>query len=84
MASTIYAVDNDLYCFWSNDLSADALSFLDSMDPGYFVYVADEALRHLGDEATEVRAATNLRVAFFHGLESLLSKRSFDHALVAR
>lgn len=72
MASTIYAVDNELYCFWSNDLSDDALTYLDSVDPGYFVYVADEALKHLGNEATEMRAATNLRIAFFHGLESLL------------
>ncbi|MDR3453157.1 MAG: hypothetical protein P4L96_10190 [Rhodoferax sp.] len=72
MASTIYAVDNELYCFWSNDLCADALTFLDSVDAGYFAYVADEALKHLGDETTEMRAATNLRIAFFHGLESLL------------
>ncbi|MET4577413.1 hypothetical protein [Ottowia thiooxydans] len=72
MASTIYAIDNELYCFWSNDLSADALTFLDSVDTGYFGYVADEALKHLGDQVTEMRAATNLRIAFFHGLESLL------------
>jgi hypothetical protein len=72
MASTIYAVNDELFCFWSNDLRADALSFLDSMDPGYFAHVADEALKHIGDEATQMRGATSLRIAFFHGLETLL------------
>lgn len=72
MPSTIYAVDEELFCFWAKDLKAEAVAFLESLDPEYFLYVAKQGLPHIGDKENEMRAGASMRLAFFHGSETLL------------
>ena len=68
----IYAVDEKLYCFWADDIQQSALEFLDSFDPTYFSFIAQQSLAHLNDKTHEMHAAANMRLAFFHGSETLL------------
>jgi hypothetical protein len=72
MASTIYAIDEELYCFWANDLREASLRFLEDIDPVYFGYIADLAIQQSIDDKNAMRVAANLRLSFFHGAESLL------------
>lgn len=72
MPNTIYAVDDELFCFWAPDLKAAAVAFLKSLDPDYFLYVAKQGLPHIGDKENEMRAGASMRLAFFHGSETLL------------
>jgi hypothetical protein len=70
-----FAVGDAAYCVWDWDLDKKNLEFLESTDPGYFKYVAEANYPHLDtDDAEEnQRAATAIRMAYHHGLESLFA-----------
>lgn len=72
MPNTIYAVDDELFCFWAPDLKAAAVAFLGTLDPDYFLFVAKQGLPHIGEKENEMRAGASMRLAFFHGSETLL------------
>lgn len=70
--NSVYAINEDLYCFWSASRRHSATDFLKSLDPGYFAFVADQGAACLGNTELETRAAASMRIAFFHGTETLL------------
>ncbi len=57
------------YCAWGWDLRQQNLQFLDSIDHQYYDYIARTHIEHLKGEHAP-RAATALRAAYLHGLET--------------
>ncbi len=70
-----FAVGEDPYCVWDWDLRNRNVQHLKSLDPRYFDYVARANFAHLDAEDTEERrrAATAIRAAYHHGLESFFA-----------
>jgi len=63
------------FCLWDHDIKKINLQFLNSIDAGYFEYLADTNFEKLGDENEEVHqyAALAIRTAFSQGLETLFA-----------
>ncbi|PZQ76995.1 MAG: hypothetical protein DI563_05300 [Variovorax paradoxus] len=72
MPNEIYAVEEERYCFWEEDLRAAAVSFLKGLDPEYFLFVAKQGLANIDDPKDRKRAGASMRLAFFQGSETLL------------
>lgn len=70
--NVVYAIDDELYCYWAASRTESAMQFLDSLDPGYFAFVADQGGACLGNPTLEKRSAASMRIAFFQGTETLL------------
>lgn len=70
--NVVYAIDDELYCYWAASRTESATQFLDSLDPGYFAFVADQGGACLGNPTLEKRSAASMRIAFFQGTETLL------------
>lgn len=70
-----FAVGTDPYCVWDWDLRERNLEYLKSLDPDYFDYVGRANLPHLDaeDPSERRRAATAIRTAYHHGLESFFA-----------
>lgn len=70
-----FAVGADPYCVWDWDLGERNVRYLKSLDPDYFDYVGRANLPHLGSDDPEERrrAATAIRTAYHHGLESFFA-----------
>jgi hypothetical protein len=67
-----FAVDETPYCVWDLDIRQLNLDYLNSIDPRYFEHLAKMYEKFLeGDE--KQYAATALRMAYSHGLESFFS-----------
>lgn len=71
MNNIIYAIGDEPYCLWEVDTNDAAASFLRSIDHDYFHYIAERSSVDLEDQENGVRAATNMRLALFHGGETL-------------
>lgn len=72
IAYSRFAVLDVPYCVWDQELKRRNLEFIGRMDPQYYDYIVDingEALR--GE--TSQYAATSLRIAYCHGLETLFA-----------
>jgi hypothetical protein len=67
-----FAVDEEPYCLWDWELRKLNRQFLDSLDPQYFEHVANMNGQLLEGEENQY-AATALRIAYSHGLESLFA-----------
>jgi hypothetical protein len=67
-----FAVLDDPFCVWEYDLLARNEDFLQSLDPGYFSFLADAFSPGLQGE-TPQRHAVALRAAYYHGLETLFT-----------
>ncbi|RTD84027.1 hypothetical protein EJO68_33360 [Variovorax atrisoli] len=67
----IYAIADDPYCLWEDDTKAAALAFLRSVDHEYFEYIVQRSIADLENPANGMRAATSMRLALFHGGETL-------------
>ncbi|MDP9316873.1 MAG: hypothetical protein M3R24_39465 [Chloroflexota bacterium] len=67
-----FAINETPYCFWDWNIAQQNVQFLDNLDPGYFKHLADihGALLE-GDE--KQYAATTLRAAYSHALETLFA-----------
>jgi hypothetical protein len=72
MQHSIFAVDDLPYCVWDWDIRSVNLQFIQSIDPGYFEYSAGVHTDNLEGEDKQ-RAATALRSAYHHGLETLFA-----------
>lgn len=70
--NVVYAIDDEPYCYWAASRRESATQFLDSLDPGYFAFIANQGGACLGDPSLERRAAASLRIGFFQGTQTLL------------
>lgn len=70
-----FAVGTVPYCVWDWDLKERNFEYLESLDPDYFDYVGKTNLPHLDAEnpSERRRAATAIRAAYHHGLESFFA-----------
>lgn len=68
----VFSVGETSYCVWGWDLPDRNLRFLDGMDEGYFIYIAETHLGHIqGDQAQ--LASVALRAAYHLSLETFFS-----------
>lgn len=67
----VYAIVDEPFCLWERDLKTAALGFLESIDYDYFNYIADRSNTDLDNPEWGMRAATSMRLALFHGGETL-------------
>jgi len=67
-----FAVDTKPFCVWDHDLRDRNLGFLDGLDPGYFMYLAESHLEAMEGKNAK-RAALALRAAYHHAIESLMA-----------
>jgi hypothetical protein len=77
-----FAINETPYCIWDWDIRKLNLDFLETIDPHYFEHIANIHGQFLEDGEKQY-AATALRVAYSHGLESLfaLFARWFKHQI---
>lgn len=68
----VFAVAEDTYCCWDQELPQHNASFLATLDGDYFTYLANVHLSELEGENRQ-RAAVSLRTAYHHGVETLFS-----------
>jgi hypothetical protein len=71
--SSRFAVDVSPYCVWDPELSECNASFIASLDPEYFRYLAEAHGAGLRTESTKQHAALSLRACYAHGLETLFA-----------
>lgn len=68
-----FVVDIAPYCVWEWDLAERDLEFINSIDPKYFLYLADVHARALENDASDQHAALALRTAYVHALETFFA-----------
>jgi hypothetical protein len=68
----VFAVVDTPYCVWAWDLVDRNLRFLDGIDAGYFIYVAETHLSHIQGEQAQL-ASVALRAAYHLSLETFFS-----------
>lgn len=75
LLARFFAVGDKPYCVWDWDLDRRNVEYLESLDPAYFAYVGRVNLAYLeaDDPKERQRAATSIRMAYHHGLESLFA-----------
>jgi len=75
LEARFFAVGTEPYCVWDWELGQRNLEYLESLDPDYFDYVGRANLPHLKSDDPEERrrAATAVRIAYHHGLESFFA-----------
>ena len=66
-----FAVDDFAWCVWDWDIKQLNLNFINSIDAGYFEYLAQIYVS--SDDKHEQNAALALRAAYSHGLETLFA-----------
>jgi hypothetical protein len=71
MDNIVYAICDEPYCLWEKDITNAATTFIKSIDFEYFRYIADRSSADLGNSELGMRAATSMRLALFHGGETL-------------
>jgi hypothetical protein len=69
--TALFAIDDEPYLLWDEDVRARALEFLDSIDSDYFDFLATLGEAHMGDAQQGKRAAAACRIGFFQGAETL-------------
>jgi hypothetical protein len=69
MKQTIFAVGDEPYCLWENDVGERTREFLAGLDADFFSYVLQA---HMETE-DEKRASVAIRLALHHGTETLFS-----------
>jgi hypothetical protein len=69
----VFAVLGEPYCLWEVDRRKRNLDFLAGIDANYFDFVARSHLDHLDKEEDRQHAAMGLRIAYYHGTETLFS-----------
>jgi len=66
-------IDDKPFCFWDNDPEFTNKSFIDSIDPTYFEYVAVTNFEKLDDEKLKQKAALAILSNYHHALETLFA-----------
>lgn len=73
MSHFTFLVNDEPYCLWDADTSQRTKEFLDAIDPGYFKFMAEQHANSLDSEEKQSRAATATRIAYLHGVETLMT-----------
>jgi hypothetical protein len=68
-----FVVNDEPYCLWDPDPGRRTNDFLDSIDAGYFSYLAESHAEHLDSAEHKRRVATAARMAYLHGVETLMT-----------
>jgi hypothetical protein len=68
----MFVVDERPFCVWDWDLQARTLSFLDGIDPNYFIYLAD-VYTGSSDGEQQQYAALAIRTMYAQALETLFA-----------
>jgi hypothetical protein len=68
-----FLVNDEPFCLWDPDPGKRTNDFLDSIDPGYFSYLAESHAEHLDSAEHKRRVATAARMAYLHGVETLMT-----------
>lgn len=71
-----YVIDKP-YCLWGNNVETDEVNFLTSLDPGYFVHVAQKSIAIVEDLKQSQKdrhyAAMTLRSVYSQSLETMFA-----------
>lgn len=68
-----FVVNDEPYSLWDQDPSRRTKEFLDSIDPGFFSYLAEAHAENLGSAEHKRRVATASRMAYLHGIETFMT-----------
>ena len=68
-----FAVSDVPYCVWDPELRRTNLEFIEEIDPAYYEYIAGINKEALQDDDGAQYAAMAIRIAYFHGLETLFA-----------
>lgn len=68
-----FVVNDDPYCLWDQDPVRRTKEFLDSIDPGFFSYLAEAHAENLDSAEHKRRVATASRMAYLHGIETFMT-----------
>ena len=68
----LFVVGERPYCVWDTAIQETTLHYLDSIDAGYFEYMAETHARAAVEEKSQA-AAIALRAAYSQGLETLFA-----------
>jgi hypothetical protein len=66
---TLFAVGDEPYCLWEDDVAERTKDFIDGLDPDFFEYL----LKVNTESEDEKRASVAIRLALHHGVETLFS-----------
>ncbi|MDH4161496.1 MAG: hypothetical protein OEW15_02240 [Nitrospirota bacterium] len=67
-----FVVNETPFAFWDMELVKKNLEFLEGFEPDYFDYIVRTQSDHL-EGADKQKAALSLRLAYYHGLETLFA-----------
>lgn len=73
MAHFTFVVNDEPYSLWDADPARRTHEFLESIDPGFFSYLSESHAENLGSEENKRRVATATRMAYLHGIETLMT-----------
>lgn len=68
-----FVVNDEPYSLWDPDPARRTKEFLDSIDPGFFSYLAESHAENLDSGEHKRRVATAARMAYLHGIETLMT-----------
>jgi hypothetical protein len=68
----IFSIQDRQYCVWDWDLKKTNLDFISQIDPKYFEYVTKTNFDNIESHDKQY-AAINLRITYYHSLETLFS-----------
>lgn len=68
-----FVVNDEPYSLWDQDPVRRTKEFLDSIDPGFFSYLAEAHAENLESAEHKRRVATASRMAYLHGLETFMT-----------
>jgi hypothetical protein len=68
-----FVVNDEPYSLWDPDPGNRTKEFLDSIDPGFFSYLAESHAENLDSAEHKRRVATAARMAYLHGIETLMT-----------
>lgn len=69
MKPTIFAVGDEPYCLWEEDVAERTRAFLDGLDPEFFSYLLNAYM----ETEDEKRGSVGIRLALHHATETLFS-----------
>jgi hypothetical protein len=70
--NSIFTIDENPYCLWDWNIKSLNLEFLNSVNYQYFDFLAKTLIEY-PEEKDKHYAATALRLAYLHGLETLFA-----------
>lgn len=68
-----FVVNDEPFSLWDQDPVRRTAEFLDSIDPGFFSYLAEAHAENLDSAEHKRRVATAARMAYLHGIETFMT-----------